>query len=150
MKLKERVLISVMAGLVMLTMIVVLEAETNLTAPSRPRTPAHARVHYAFRQRHLQKTSNASREASLSAAASAQIGVVGDDSAPPPPPAPDALAGVGADGGREKRNTTPTTPPDSFSDLAEAVLVASNSSKVVRRRKHWNPRLGELLGLELR
>nr|XP_027223815.1 extracellular serine/threonine protein CG31145-like [Penaeus vannamei] len=150
MKLKERLVIGVMAGLVLLTVVLVLDVETGLTSGDRPRTPAHARVRYAFRQRHLQKTNNGSREASLAAAASAQLSAAVDDPAHPPPPGPDNLVAVGATGGRQEPKTTSTTPPDPYNDLVEAVVKVDSVSKLSRRRrKHWNPTLGELLGIDL-
>lgn len=152
MKLKERILIAVMTGLVLLTVVLVLDVETGLSSGSRPRTPAHARVQYAFRQRHLQKTSNGSREASLMAAASAQHSASNDDPAHAQHSAADALVGVGATSGREEPKSTPTIPPDPYSDIQQAVLKVEVISKKNRRRlrKHWNPTLGELLGLDLR
>lgn len=151
MKLKERVVIAVMTGLVLLTVVLVLDVETRLTSDDRPHTPAHARVQYAFRQRHLQKTSNGSREASLAAAASAQLNAANDDPAHPPAGAGEALLGVGATSGREAPKSTPTVPPDPYDDLIKVVMkVETLSKKTRRRRKHWNPTLGELLGLDLR
>lgn len=150
MKLKERVVIAVMTGLVLLTVVLVLDVETRINANGRPQTPAHARVQYAFRQRHLQKTSNGSREALLAAAASGQLNGVNDDPAHAPPAAGEALLGVGVNGGREEQNPTPTSPPDPYTDLQKVVAKVENlSKKSRRRRKHWNPSLGELLGLNL-
>lgn len=151
MKLKERVVIAVMTGLVLLTVVLVLDVETRITSGGRPQTPAHARVQYAFRQRHLQKTSNGSREALLAAAASGQLNGVNDDPAHPPPAAGETLLGMGVSGGREEAKPTPTSPPDPYTDLQKVVAkVESLSKKTRRRRKHWNPTLGELLGLDLR
>lgn len=139
MKLKERILAGVAAGAVLVTIVLVLDVETHLTSPSG-HAPAHARVQYAFRQRHLQKTSNGSREAGPLAAVSAQQ-AGGDD------PSGQGLVG----GAGQPRSPPTTTPPDPYSDLqhaAKKVEVTSKRSK--RRRKHWNPSLGELLGLDLR
>ena len=151
MKLKERVLIAVMTGLVLLTVVLVLDVETRITSGGRPQTPAHARVRYSFRQRQLQKTSNGSREALLAAAASGQLNAINDDPAQPPPAEGDALLGVGVSGGRDEPKPTPTSPPEPYTDLQKVVAkVDSISKKNRRRRKHWNPSLGELLGLDLR
>lgn len=151
MKLKERVLIAVMTGLVLLTVVLVLDVEMHITNPGHPQPPAHARVQYAFRQRHLQKTSNGSREALLAAAASGQLNAINDDPAQPPPAEGDAFLGVGVSGGREEAKPTPTSPPDPYTDLQKLVFKVENlSKKNRRRRKHWNPTLGELLGLDLR
>lgn len=151
MKLKERVVIAVMTGLVLLTVVLVLDVETRLSSGDRPRTPAHARVQYAFQQRHLQKTSNGSREASLLAAASAQHSAGNEDPAHAQQAAAESLLGVGATNEREEPKATPTVPPDPYTDLFEAALKVENISKRNRRRrKHWNPNLGELLGIEAR
>lgn len=139
MKLKERILAGVAAGAVLVTIVLVLDVETHLTAPSG-HTPAHARVQYAFRQRHLQKTSNGSREAGALAAASAQL-AGGDDP---------GGQGLGGSAG-QPRPPPSTTPPDPYSDVQSAAKKVEGASKHTRRRrKHWNPSLGELLGLDLR
>lgn len=149
MKLKERVAIAVMAGLVLLTVVLVLDVETRITAGGHPQTPAHARVQYAFRQRHLQKTSNGSREALLAAAASGQLNGINDDPANPPPQAASVL-GQDRSVGKEDLLYKPASPPDPYTDLQKVVdKVDILSKKNRRRRKHWNPSLGELLGLDL-
>ncbi|XP_068230432.1 extracellular serine/threonine protein CG31145-like isoform X2 [Palaemon carinicauda] len=151
MKLKERVVIAVMTGLVLLTVVLVLDVETRLSSGEKPRTPAHARVQYAFHQRHLQKTSNGSREASLAAAASAQHSAGNEDPAHAQQAAAESLLGVGATNERDEPKATPTVPPDPYTDLHEAALkVETISLKNRRRRKHWNPNLGELLGIDAR
>ncbi|XP_063591953.1 extracellular serine/threonine protein CG31145-like [Penaeus indicus] len=142
MKLKERLVIGVMAGLVVMTVVLVLDVETGITMGGRPRTPTHARVQYSFRQRHLQKTNNGSREASLAAVASAQLNAAVEG--------PDNLVAVGSKGRREG-NVTSAAPSDRYDDLMEAVLKIHNVSKASRKsRKHWNPTLKELLSVDLR
>lgn len=144
MKLKERIICAVMTGLVLLTIVLVLDVETRLTSGSRSQTPAHARVQYSFRQRHLQKTSNGSREASLLAAASAQHSAANED--------PALFGGVGSANGREEPKATSTVPPDPYKDIELSLLKVSsmNNGKKTRRHKHWNPSLGELLGIDIR
>lgn len=151
MKLKERLAIGVMAGLVLLTVVLVLDVETGLTSAGRARAPAHVRVQYAFRQRHLQKTNNGSREASLAAAASAQLSAAIDDPAHPPPAVHENLVAVGPTKGHRNQSSAASTPSDPYNDLKEALLKVDNVSKTTHRtHKHWNPTLKELLGIELR
>lgn len=146
MKLKERVLIAVLAGVVLLTVVLVLDVETRLTRTQKL-TPSHARVQYNFRQRHLQKTINGSREG-----ASHQLQVIGEDSVPHEQR---LLKNQWAASEKEAKKTyseaLPKEPPhDPYDDLARAAQKAEDMYRAERmRRTHWNPTIGDLLGLEL-
>ena len=171
MKLKERVLIAVMAGVVLLTIVLVLDVETKLQT-TKHKTASHGRVQYnSFRHRHLQKTSNGSREAASQAAQvsagddamSHQGGPLNDPVAgAQPPPINDAenLINTNNDSKNNSKNNnksknkiqvTSSAPIDPYNDLVSLVIKVEEMSKRNRHhRRHWNPSIGELLGLQLR
>ena len=188
MKLKERVLIAVLSGVVLLTIFLVLDVETRLS--HKKIQPSHSRVQYNFRHRQLQKTFNASREgggnsagltgtggAAIPAAASQQIhkeerdpGVV--DVVPAKgqkalhvASSHKAAASTGLtavqppqsfivknwwDGNNEIETPPPVKPHVPYLDLAAIAKKAEDMHAAERRRyQHWNPTIGDILGLQL-
>ena len=161
MKLKDKIILTVASVLVFLTIVLVLDVETYLTGSKSLFNskvniqPSRGSQRFVF-QRHLQKTTNGSRE-NGSFDNRNKLDSHGDkkhlrpdgldhpiDYDHPPEGAPQPQP-------RSMRvSTTTASPPDPFRDLvAVAMKVERLNQKGKRKHNHWNPNLGELLGLEL-
>ena len=170
MKLKERVLIAIMAGVVLLTVVLVLDVETKLQTPKQ-KVASHGRVLYnSFRHRHLQKTSNGSRENAASQQVPQQSAGAGEDAmshhpeagglndavggAQPPPSVNDEENMINTNNDnpkKKKKSHASESPPDPFDDLYYLTTKVERLTEKTRyTRKHWNPSIGELLGIPLR
>uniref|UniRef100_A0A6A7FZH3 Extracellular serine/threonine protein CG31145-like n=3 Tax=Hirondellea gigas TaxID=1518452 RepID=A0A6A7FZH3_9CRUS len=171
MKLRDRLILSIASVLVLMTIILVLDVETMLTSSrsllNSKVSIQSSRGRHTFIQRHLQKTTNGSRE-------NGSFGInnkfnsngmnslddnthdekhqrkevnrhkfVDYDQPPTGAPQPQPKASPSS-------STTPSPPPDPFTDLLSIVVkVEKINRRAKQKHRHWNPNLGELLGLEL-
>lgn len=168
MKLRDRLIFSVATFLVLITIFLVLDIETMLTGSrslliNSKSNVQPSRGRHTFIQRHLQKTTNGSRESAAFGSAQkynginslddqknqyangkSQANLVDYDSPPSGAPQPQPKSSP-------TTSTTPPPPPDPFTDLVAVVLKIDKINARLRKKKQlWNPNLGELLGLELR
>lgn len=179
MKLRDRLIVCLASILVLMTIILVLDVETMITGGSKSLLNSRMNVlpsrgRHTFIQRHLQKTTNGSRENgsfgngnkynsnggvnSLDVevdkqskhSPSKQRGPNSDhpelDYDAPPTGAPQPQA---------KRPSSPPSseapPTDHFDDLVSVVMKVNQVNQRARKKyRHWNPSLGDLLGLELK
>lgn len=136
---------------VLVTVVLVLDVQTRLNYPGNLHVRSDAPVKYAFRQRHLQRMSNGSRDASLAVSASGQLSAASEDPAHPSPAGGGQMLGEGPTKGRKELPVTGTEPPDPYNDLQEIVArVEKLTKRKGRTRNRWNPTVGELLGRETR
>lgn len=179
MKLKDRLILIVISALVLVTIFLVLDLETMLTG-SRSLLNSNikvqpARGRHTFFQRHLQKTTNGSRENGSFGGNKFNSNVNNniDDGGNDPhvknsndrkrqrfnsnKASPDIDYDHPATGAPQPQSrssstsSTSTLPPEPFTDLVSLVLKIDQINHMARRNhKHWNPNLGDLLGLELR
>lgn len=172
MKLRDRVIFSIASILVLMTIVLVLDVETMLTG-SRSLLNSKvnvqpARGRHTFIQRHLQKTTNGSRE-NGSFGAGAKFNSNGlhsladetnhdklDNSIHEKQNGKNELPAIGGgalkpQGKSSQTSSTTVAPPvDPFNDLLAVVVKVEQLNERARRKyRHWNPNLGELLGLEL-
>lgn len=151
MKLKKRIILAMATSSVLVTVVLVLDVQTRLAYPGKLHVPTETPIKYSFRQRHLQRMSNGSRDASLAVSASGQLSAASEDPAHPSPPGGGTVLGEGPTSGRKDLQATGTEPPDPFHDLQEIVAkVEKLSKRSGRTRNHWNPTVGELLGRDSR
>lgn len=151
MKLKKRIILAIATSSVLVTVVLVLDVKTRLNYPGNLHVPSEAPVKYSFRQRHLQRMSNGSRDASLAVSASGQLSAASDDPSHPSPPGGGTMLGEGPTSNRKELGATGTEPPDPYHDLQEIVAkVEKLSKRSGRTRNHWNPTVGELLGRDSR
>lgn len=151
MKLKKRIFLAMATSSVLVTVVLVLDMQSRLNYLGNLHIPVEAPVKYSFRQRHLQRMSNGSRDASLAVSASGQLSAASDDPAHPSPPGGGTMLGEGPTTGRKEPRATGTEPPDPYHDLQEIVTkVEKLSTRSGRTRNHWNPTVGELLGRDTR
>ncbi|XP_063875211.1 extracellular serine/threonine protein CG31145-like [Scylla paramamosain] len=150
MKLKKRIILAAVTSTVLVTVVLLLDVENRLSYPGNFNVQAEVPVKYSFRQRHLQRMSNGSRDASLAVSASGQLSAASDDPAHPSPAGGEAVLGEDPSVSKDPQ-AIGTEPPDPYLDLQEIVAKVKKLSKRSGRAKyHWNPTVGELLGRDSR
>lgn len=180
MKLRDRLILCLASILVLLTIILVLDVETMITGGSRSLLNTNMNVQpsrgrHTFIQRHLQKTTNGSRENGsfgtgnqankFNGAGMNSLGLE-DDSKNQKLEKGTSKRGsnpwgdydaprTGAPQPQAKQPPSPPSsaapPPDAFEDLVAVVMKIDQVNQRARKKyRHWNPSLGELLGLEIR
>lgn len=119
-----------------------------------------ARGRHTFIQRHLQKTTNGSRENGSFGVGnkfnSNGLNSLGDehndklDNSIHDKKQLPAAVGAAPQPKQTSSSTTAAPPVDPFKDLLAVVVKVEQLNERARRKyRHWNPNLGELLGLEL-
>ena len=151
MKLKKRIILAMVTSVVLVAVVLLLDVENRLSYPGNFNVQAEVPLKYSFRQRHLQRMSNGSRDASLAVSASGQLSAASDDPAHPSPAGGETILDEDQTSGRKEPQATGTELPDPYLDLQDIVSkVKKLNKKSGRTRYHWNPTVGELLGKDSR
>ncbi|XP_059471981.1 extracellular serine/threonine protein CG31145 [Neocloeon triangulifer] len=147
MKLKERVAIGAAVGVTLFTLLLVVDLQMGISGKHSALLYSHGKVRFgaanlqnplAFKSRFLQRSTNVSKEASAQASDGTSNGTGGGN-----------LAGHASDAADTNEIKKQTTPPDSFSDLVEYMVILGQKDSGAAT-KDRGPTLGQIHRVKLR